>query len=851
MIGRIMVNVSGPGIDPVIFWFWDRPRDEDMNGGKGDEMNSSGTSGDNGTPPVAPPQEIDLVVPRGSGRLVQLLVVAMDEETEAMTFAYADQLTDINGVTLVELSPQVIPGQALEGDIAGRYITHLDSEGVPQGPSGEVDIFFRPPQNFSSLSTPTPPFLVERSAIFGGWFRFFALTGGPRLSYRLRGQDITLFERLDGVLNPGGFVGLDDPYFNPSVGTTSRMRVRRDGIYGARCYDESECYYEYRSPSRVVYGFFLDGSLTNPPSLLACYPGAPAEGTVIDWKYQSDLPPDFVEISSGGNHTCGITSNGELYCWGQNSWGQIGDGNIGNFLLSPVRIGDPEMTYSQVSAGTDHTCAITSENKLYCWGKGDEGRLGAGDQSTQYLPTPIDPLTLYSQISAGDRHTCGITTSGELKCWGSQSDGRLGNDSTTGFRGAPTSIDVGNIYSQVAAGGSHTCALSGTGSLKCWGKNTSGQLGNAQAGETTEFSASPVEVSGEGEYIYVAVGGEHSCAITSDNALKCWGNNSRGQVGDGQGADPNTPQHIAAGHLFAGLASGDEHSCAITLTGELFCWGRGEEGQLGAGSGTSGEGPGNETIPAQIGVGYSSVTLGAMHSCGLSNDGLKCWGGNSSGQLGTGSSTIHTRYTPDLSGLPPFRWHGNNCNAEATLACVQGGGLETGSDCTTGSPWVNVITLNSQGISYGTSKMIGLEGPFAYRNQPGGGSVLIEIGGSSWPEFVTWTYLPGVFAEPYGINGVDLFASTDRDFDLYFLKDGAGDCDELTDLGLQNIARVTGPNSGGIENQQEYHLGTQFADEDYLAVVACPFRNKSSGTGVDYLSQGAVDGRWEKHFHGE
>ncbi len=844
IIARVMINVSGPGIDPAIFWVWNADVESmcDSYGDSDGDFDGASAGPIMGFP--EPPKEIELVVPRGSGRIVQLLAVAENCELEAMQFIYADRLVDVSGVTVVNLAPQLIPGQTMDGDITGRYITGFNASNEPQGPSGEIDILFRPPASFSSLPTQPPPFIVHKSHMFGGWFNVMGFSGGSQLSYVLRPQNFTLFERLDGVSNPGGFVSLDDPYFNPSAGTSSRMRVRMDGVYRARCNGDSECEYEYRPPSRVALGFFLDGAVTTAPSLLACYPGADAQGQVIDWHYQSDQGPDFVEVSSGGNHTCGITLDEELYCWGDNMWGQIGDGTVIN-RLSPVQIAPvaPGVGYVQVSAGHSHTCAITTEDKLYCWGANMNGRLGDSTTTNRESPIAIDPGVSYEQVSAGHSHTCAITTGEFLFCWGNNSSGQLGDETTT-QRTSPQAVFGGTNVTQVATGDGHTCALI-NGSLKCWGKNDFGQLGD----ETTTQRTSPQAVFGGGNYVSIAVGSQHSCGILDDGTLRCWGQNASGffllgQVGSGGEEDYyDTPQEVGSGYF--SVSAGESHTCGIKDDGglSLYCWGNNGSGRLGLGSSTAQ----NPNTPQFVGNFYYTVSLGGSHTCGRSMNSLKCWGNNTSGQLGMGH--INTFDIPNFSGLPPFKWHGNMCTADAPLACVEGGGVDLGggfgSDCTSGTPFMHSLSLSTQGLSNGADGMAGFEGPFRYRSEPLGGSVPIEIVDSVRPESLRWDYLPGVFAGPYGIDGVDLFATTDHDFDIYKMKDDGGGCDVLVELGLEKVARVLGPTSSGIENQQEYNLEDEFEGVNFLRIIACPFSQDKFGEGLRYHSSGAVSARWE------
>jgi alpha-tubulin suppressor-like RCC1 family protein len=327
--------------------------------------------------------------------------------------------------------------------------------------------------------------------------------------------------------------------------------------------------------------------------------------------------------------------------------GQLGDGTPTYDRLTPGDASGLTSGVAAVDVGSEHTCAVATTGGLKCWGDNGHGQLGDGTTTRNAIALDVIDLTSgIAAVSAGDSHTCGLTTTGGLKCWGANGYGQLG-DGTISSRA--NSGDVAGLTSGgaiVTAGWSHTCAVTTAGGAKCWGANNNGQLGDG----TYTDRLTPVDVVGLSSGIRATVArSAHTCALTTTGGLECWGDNGDGQLGDGTTASRTTPVDVIG--LTSGVAAvttGSGHTCALTTTGGIKCWGANTYGQLGDGTTAS------RTTPVDV-IGLTSgviaVSAGYSHTCALTTPGgLKCWGYNAFGQLGDG--TTASRATPaDVNGL--------------------------------------------------------------------------------------------------------------------------------------------------------------------------------------------------------
>jgi len=346
-------------------------------------------------------------------------------------------------------------------------------------------------------------------------------------------------------------------------------------------------------------------------------------------------------LSAGWNHACALLDDGTVQCWGDNIWGQLGDGTF-TTRIAPVAVSNLNSVVS-IAVGRQHSCAILgSQGTVRCWGRNDGGQLGNGTSSQSInQPVFVTGLTNVVALTAGDLHTCAVRVDGTVWCWGDNLEGQLGNGGLTNFSLVPVQVEdlIGAVT--VEAGANHTCALLSDSSLKCWGENGFGELGN------NSFLASNVPVStgrlsatpGVGA-VDLAAGGLSTCARLSDASVSCWGDNGSGQFGNGTSGLNNlsaVPVASKVSPTVVALAAGTHHSCAILADGTVSCWGSDTGGQLGDG------GTGSVSLPGPPVPGVTNaveIAGGLKFTCALTVAGaIRCWGDNAFGQHGDGTNS--------------------------------------------------------------------------------------------------------------------------------------------------------------------------------------------------------------------
>jgi alpha-tubulin suppressor-like RCC1 family protein len=318
----------------------------------------------------------------------------------------------------------------------------------------------------------------------------------------------------------------------------------------------------------------------------------------------------ITQIVAGGTHTCARLSDGTARCWGKNANGQLGDGTTTQQLL-PVVVKNPAgsgslTNVSQLSLAVIYSCARIGDGTARCWGNNNNGVLGDGTQTQRLLPVTVKnpagtaALTSVAQISVRGIHSCARISDGTARCWGYNPNGQLG-DGTTTTRLLPVVVknpagsgSLTNV-SQIAAGRLHTCARISDGTVRCWGANANGQLGDG----TTTQRLLPVIVKNStntGSLTAVASivpGGIHTCALLTDGTARCWGFNGNGQIGDGtttQRLLPVVVKNEAGSGSLTGvtqLSAQEVHTCARSTDAAVRCWGKNTNGELGDGTTTN------------------------------------------------------------------------------------------------------------------------------------------------------------------------------------------------------------------------------------------------------------------------
>lgn len=355
-----------------------------------------------------------------------------------------------------------------------------------------------------------------------------------------------------------------------------------------------------------------------------------------------------VAIDAGLIHTCALTGAGGVRCWGDNTYLELGDAAIGYRTTPGAVAGLSSVT--AIAVGQRHGCALTRAGGVKCWGQNRYGQLGNG--TTAPSSRLVDVLGLSSGVSAitAGFHTCALTSVGAVKCWGANTYGQVG-DGTTEDRSTPADVvGLSSGVTALAAGDSHTCALTSSGGVKCWGDNSAGQLGDG----TSVDRWTPVDVSGLTSGVAgLAAGGLHTCVVTAAGHVRCWGDNADGQLGDGTTKERLRPVPVSSLRVgVTAVVAGLRHTCALTRRGGVRCWGLNDHGQLGDGTNQARSRP---VAVAGLAGGVVALAAGGLHSCALLvSRGASCWGDNVYGQLGD-ASEVDRRRPVRVVGLGPPR----------------------------------------------------------------------------------------------------------------------------------------------------------------------------------------------------
>jgi alpha-tubulin suppressor-like RCC1 family protein len=297
----------------------------------------------------------------------------------------------------------------------------------------------------------------------------------------------------------------------------------------------------------------------------------------------------FVTLSAGAQHNCALDASGQAYCWGYNADGRLGDSTVIQPLIPvPVHpIG--AVSFQTISAGGNHTCGLVSGGQAYCWGNNSWGQIGDSSTVSPWTPVAVHQNGVsYSQVVAGNNFTCALASSGgQAYCWGYGGGGAVGNNSFVGTK-IPNPVQQGAVsYTAVYAEYDYACALDASGQAYCWGNNASGQLGDS----TTTTRKVPVAVHQPSGVAFtdLALGGSTACGLTSGGQAYCWGNGGFGVLGDGTTVSKLYPVAVSqpAGVTFTSIRAESPAFCGLDGNGQTWCWGRNIYGGLGDGTTTN------------------------------------------------------------------------------------------------------------------------------------------------------------------------------------------------------------------------------------------------------------------------
>jgi len=306
----------------------------------------------------------------------------------------------------------------------------------------------------------------------------------------------------------------------------------------------------------------IDGNLGHTCGIRAggrayCW-GASSDGALgNDSTTTSPIPVEvsgglnFKAIAVGWTHSCGLTTQGVAYCWGNNDFGKLGADTTASAVGTPVAVAGGHV-FRSIAAGQNHTCAVEVSDTLFCWGSNSYGQLGTGDPDSHGTPTPVAGALKFRGVGPGYVHSCGITTAGAVYCWGHNDFGQLG-DSTFVSTTSPVKVKTTRGFSAVSVGANHSCAFDATGALYCWGNNGSSQLAGSAAqscttppGDSVPCTSSPIRSADGLSFSSIRAGAFHTCAVGRSGGLHCWGANDYGQIGNGSaGASVIVPFPVA------------------------------------------------------------------------------------------------------------------------------------------------------------------------------------------------------------------------------------------------------------------------------------------------------------------
>jgi uncharacterized repeat protein (TIGR01451 family) len=440
--------------------------------------------------------------------------------------------------------------------------------------------------------------------------------------------------------------------------------------------------------------------------LLACALtlGVLAGAAAGEQNESSARPLQHAAISAGGSHACAIDRAGAVRCWGQDALGQLGNGGPlpGPDALSPSSPLFLDGPASALALGDGSSCVLLAGGGVRCWGADTSGQLGNG-APLEATASPMTPVQLGGPavgITVGSTHACALMLGAAVRCWGADESGQLGDGGP--IPGAGTAIPAGLVALgqpalAITAGDAHTCALLGDASVRCWGADADGQLGDGSAGDGSSTPSTPVALGGPA--VAISAGGTSTCALLADGSVRCWGADDLGQLGDGgpiPGAAKPVPATVALGQPAQAVSVGDKHACALIADGTVRCWGANTVGQLGDGGAIPGTTTSAPSTPVALGGPARAVTAAGAGACALLSEGtLRCWGADGDGQLGDGTPAADRSAPAEAVGLPPL---GSPDSADLAV-----GGQASATTAQVGAAVTMTFTVTNQGVDTATA----------------------------------------------------------------------------------------------------------------------------------------------------
>ncbi len=376
---------------------------------------------------------------------------------------------------------------------------------------------------------------------------------------------------------------------------------------------------------------------------------------------------DVLQLSAGSNTACVVGADNAAYCWGNNNYGQIGDGSeIRSLIPKAVHKGDRQnLSVKQISVGDYHTCAIAFNDRVYCWGRNWDGQLGGGSNFA-FSSVPVAvlqgamPSLAAKSVSVGYNFTCAIALDDKVYCWGYNGSGELGNGNTVNSN-VPVAVSLGSRPSlnvkQLSSNSTLSCVISSDDSVYCWGRNYSGSFGN---GTTNDSFVPTATLQGDmptQTVKQISIGSGHACAIASDDKVYCWGRNNSGQIGNNSLVNTLTPTAVVQGAIplmnIKSVSPGYDFTCAVDVSNKMYCWGVGSYGQLGNDMNSLSKIPVASVLSKITTQSVKQISASRYYGCLISTDNKPyCWGDVESNKLGFLSQSVLENFFPKLTLYP-------------------------------------------------------------------------------------------------------------------------------------------------------------------------------------------------------